>query len=337
MIVLLKKQSGVALITALLIVSLATILAVSLVDHLHYDTRRTQNILRLDQATLANTLIIDGARVMLNLDGKVTDVDTLKEDEAFELQINAFILSEEPIKGGTAEVYITDLQGCFNLNNVVQQDGNNANPEAVTAYTTLLSAVDFSELTPPPNVAQLRDSLIDWIDNNQTSRRSGAEYDYYSSLETPYQTADAPLVSISELSLIQGYSREVIEALEEHVCILPTGATRTNININTATNEVIQSYIVNEKHTNDLVEYRDKNTTVEDAAYDSIASFKAKAKSLGVDDKTINLDQFQVNSEYFLIESIVTFDNSDYKFFTVIHRDSSTNETTVLRQTRGDL
>ena len=43
-----NHQSGVALITALLVVSLATILAVSLVSHLYFDIRRTSNILRLD-------------------------------------------------------------------------------------------------------------------------------------------------------------------------------------------------------------------------------------------------------------------------------------------------
>ena len=330
-------QSGVALITALLIVSLATILAVSLVDHLHYDTRRTQNILRLDQADLANTLIIDGSRVMLTFDGKLNEYDTILEAGAFDLKMNEFIETGKPIKGGSAEVHISDLQGCFNLNNVVQQDGINRSPEATTAYTNLLGALDFSNITPPPNIAQLVDSLVDWIDSNQQPGVNGAEFDYYSSLDVPYQTSDSPLASISELNLIQGYNQEVIDVLKNHVCILPLSATPSNININTASSEVIQSYIVNKKHTDDLVEYRDENTTLEAAAFDTNESIKSKAKSLGVDDKVVKLDQFQVATEYFLIESMVTFDTSIYKFFTVIHRDPTTHETIILRQTRGDL
>ena len=54
-----KKQNGVAIIVALLVVSLATVLAVSLVKHLNYDIRRTENILRLDQANLYNVNAVE--------------------------------------------------------------------------------------------------------------------------------------------------------------------------------------------------------------------------------------------------------------------------------------
>jgi len=106
------SQHGVALITALLVVSLATILAVSLVEHLYYDIRRTENILRLDQARLYNANALEFGMSLLRQDrNQNNEYDTL-----LEYSIN----NEQayPVEGGQVFAKIIEQQGCFNLNNL---------------------------------------------------------------------------------------------------------------------------------------------------------------------------------------------------------------------------
>jgi len=76
------KQQGVALITALLVVSLATVLAVSLVNHLYFDIRRTENILRLDQAQLYNggavNIVMEGLEMDRNSRNEYDSLDEIR-------------------------------------------------------------------------------------------------------------------------------------------------------------------------------------------------------------------------------------------------------------------
>jgi type II secretory pathway component PulK len=50
----------------------------------------------------------------------------------------------------------------------------------------------------------LADAILDWIDPDDDQRESGAERDYYSSLEPPYAPRNGPLGSIEELLLVKG-------------------------------------------------------------------------------------------------------------------------------------
>jgi DNA uptake protein ComE-like DNA-binding protein len=50
----------------------------------------------------------------------------------------------------------------------------------------------------------LADAVLDWIDPDDDQRESGAERDYYSSLEPPYAPRNGPLGSIEELLLVKG-------------------------------------------------------------------------------------------------------------------------------------
>lgn len=56
----------------------------------------------------------------------------------------------------------------------------------------------------PGMTETLAEALLDWIDPDDDQRESGAERDYYTSLEPPYSPRNGPLGSIEELLLVRG-------------------------------------------------------------------------------------------------------------------------------------
>ncbi len=53
-------------------------------------------------------------------------------------------------------------------------------------------------------------AILDWIDEDDQPRESGAEIDYYSSLPIPYAPRNGPLESIDELLLVRGVTPDLL-------------------------------------------------------------------------------------------------------------------------------
>lgn len=318
------RQRGVALITALLVVSLATVLAVSLVNHLYYDIRRTENILRLDQAQLYNSNAVEFAMVLLKLDRDVNnEYDSLEDVRLFNEQTAIF-----PVEGGSVSANLTDLQSCFNLNNLSKTNTQLARYRA--QYITLLAnlGVDINLHTT------LTDSLIDWLDKDDINEAQGAEFDFYIGLEKPYRTANNLMISPSELRLVKGYTNDVIELIKDEICVLP--AVNTAININTASSIMLESIEDLKNHGERVVKDRDGDVDSDDddAPFEKIDDFK-KYVSETLKVKKFESGGLQIYSEYFLLESKTQLGAGDIKLFSMIYRDNSNAKTSLIRQTSG--
>ena len=218
-----SRQRGVALITALLIVSLVTVIAVAMATRQHIDVRLTGNLLHGEQAYAYALAAESWARVILRRDESQSDHDSLDEDWAT-------ALPPITVEGGQVSGKIEDLQGRFNINNLVMQDGKVS--EADVAYFRRL--LEILKLEPT-----LTDALLDWIDTDINVRfPDGAEDQNYLSGSIPYRTANRPLVSTSELRLIAGFDQNIVRLLEPYVTALPE---RTSINVNTASPVVLMA------------------------------------------------------------------------------------------------
>ena len=216
-------QCGVALVTALLVVSLATVAAVAMVTRLQVDMRRTANLLHGEQAYAYAIAAESWARVILRQDAVDSDHDSLDENWATALPPIA-------VEGGFVNGHIYDLQGRFNVNSLVAEDGTPADRQ-LAYYQRLLAVLGLESALAP--------ALLDWIDPDiNATFPDGAEDDVYLLGQLPYRTANRPLVSSSELRLVQGYTPEVMLILAPHVTALPG---QTAINVNTATPAVLQA------------------------------------------------------------------------------------------------
>ena len=113
------QQKGVALITALLIVALATIVSVKIATHLQLDVRRTGNMLASEQATQYVLAAENLLSIALYEDRKDNDIDYYGNlDEHTDKESWADIY-EFPFENALIRSQAVDLQACFNLNSLV--------------------------------------------------------------------------------------------------------------------------------------------------------------------------------------------------------------------------
>lgn len=218
-----RQQRGVALITALLITALAGLVAANLAWDNALDVRRTMSLLARDQAVQVALGAESWISNILREDLEDTETDHLGE-------IWAADLPGLPIDGGEVFGEITDLQGRFNINNLVGSNGR-INPQALEQFRRLLQSLSLD-----PRFAGI---AADWLDEDlEASFPDGAEDPIYSALTPPYRTANQLLTSASELAALEGMDKATLDALLPHVTALPAGTT---INVNTATGPVLQS------------------------------------------------------------------------------------------------
>jgi general secretion pathway protein K len=228
-------QRGDAIITAMLLIALGTITMVAISSRQQFDMQRERNEGIILQARAFG---VSGERFAAALlyrdvqDGLRENSDSLDDDWAQ-------TIPPIPIDSASIQGCIVDMQGRFNLNNLVNAEG-----EAVEFYTAQLTRL-LSELNIDPGKAQ---AILDWVDSDVNATiPDGAEDDYYTGLDVGYRSANAPFVSVSELQLVKGFSSAIKEETEDyelllpHIAALPTDNGPTAINVNTATPEVLAS------------------------------------------------------------------------------------------------
>lgn len=204
-----------ALITALLVVAIAAATATALARRQQLEIQRSANILNAEQAYLYALGAEGFARQVLRRDAADSEIDHL--DEGW-----AALVPPTVIDGGELVGRLEDLQGRFNLNNLVVDDRPAALP--VAQFQRLLQQLDL-----PPATAW---NVVDWLDGDQDPAPSGGAEDLeYLRRQPAYRSAGRPLTSASELLLIEGFDMAAYRRLEPYVTALPTP---TPLNVNSA-------------------------------------------------------------------------------------------------------
>jgi len=212
------RQRGVALLVALLVVALATVLIAGLLDRGELSAARTRNQLRTSQAeAYAQGMEAYAARV-LQQDLNNGNTDTNHD-------VWAIPLPPTPVQGGEIAATMSDLNGRFNLNNLSPlNNGNNQQWDIV--FQRLLLALKLD-----PNIDG---AVKDWLSQSGSAGGDG----FYLGQPVPYRASHNLFFHISELRLLRGVSGEVYAQLAPHVAALPPG---TRINLNTATVPVLMT------------------------------------------------------------------------------------------------
>jgi general secretion pathway protein K len=314
-----KQQTGVALVTALLVVAIAVVLATTLVDELHLDLRRTENMIHNEQTYLYTLGAENMAQAMLEQDAKDSKYDSLQE-------IWAIQRPPWPVEGGYVAGQLMDLQGRFNLNNLSQAI-NNQFEEDIDRFKRLLK-----ELELEPNLA---DAVIDWLDADLVTRiPEGAEDDYYIGLERPYRTANSLMISPSELRLVKGFNQDnVFETLAPFICTLPES---TLININTASAEVLKSISedISSDDVSKIIEYRDGDPELDNAeAFKTLEDFQAYMQQQ-LDKQNFSTEGMTVSTDYFLLSSQAVIGRGRVQLYSTILRNTQ-GGTDIIRRSQG--
>jgi len=220
------RQRGVALITAIVLVAIATVLAVHVGTQAALDLRRTAGLVALDQ----------GWQVALGAEAWAAEI--LREDLESESEDDhlgeawARPLPPLPVDGGELRGTLEDMQGRFNLNTLVDGDSDQPNEVTIELFKRLLV-----EVGAEPRWATI---AADWLDQNtMTGIPEGAEDGTYLSQNPPYRAANNYITSTSELMALPGMTREEYEKIRPYVSALPAGVFE--INLCTAKAPVLQA------------------------------------------------------------------------------------------------
>jgi general secretion pathway protein K len=313
----LQQQRGVALITAILIVALVTVAAVAMASRQQLDIRRTGNLLEADQAYLYALAGETWAKQILVQDQAQSTVDTLTEDWATPLP-------PVPVEGGSVGGHIEDLQGHFNLNNLVDQQGQGSE-EQRDALKTVLSEASRSngEINISPFMAN---RILDWLDADLDAAADGAEDLEYLNLEVPYRTANQRVTSASELYTIAGLSPPEVKVLLPLLACLPQ---TTPVNINTAPPAVLMS--LHKDITADIA--ADLLAQREQAPFDDVGKFVAMLNN----DYKIELEaeRLSVSSNYFLVVVDAAIGRSSTRLYSLLQRQGE--KVVTLRRSIGTI
>lgn len=219
----LHRQSGVALISVLLVVVIATVLSVSMIRHQNLTIHGVRNTFDRSQAHQYALGGEELARQILFRDRESNDPrDHLQEEWAQEGMLFEF-------EDGEVALRIVDLQSRLNVNQAATPGA--VGREAQTRLRNLLAQLGLD--------VTILARIIDWLDADISTRELGAEdYDYLG-LQRPYRTAGQLIGELSELRLLMDMDHDTYSLLLPYLSALPD--QNTQLNINTASAEVLQS------------------------------------------------------------------------------------------------
>ena len=218
-----KRSRGVALIIALVVVALATVLATRIGAQAALGQRRGAALLAQEKSF----------EVSLGAEAWATEIlrDAMAASSRDSLdQLWAQCLPPIPVEDGVVSGCMEDMEGRFNINNLVKIDGTK-NQVAFDQFTRLLEAVGLE-----PRWAS---AALDWIDaDGIVDGVDGAEDSTYLSQVPPYRTANHLLSSTTELLALSGFGIDRFRKLAPYIAALPPG---TAINVCTASGLVLDT------------------------------------------------------------------------------------------------
>jgi general secretion pathway protein K len=343
-----RRERGVALIIALILVALAAILATKLTFDGWIERRRTISIMATEQAfhfgmgaeALAADVLtqsMQGVQVGANGQASGTGNSTPGTPTTQSGNSNQVTLAQawaqptqampispddnpegEPI--GVLQGAIEDMQGRFNLNNlahVVSQNGKIIqDPQPLQQFQRLLVAVGLE-----PKWAGI---ARDWIDaDDQPGEPDGAEDSVYTSQIPPYRTGNWPMMSPSELMNMPGFGADRYRKIAPYVTALPTATAK--INICTAPAPVLQSFAENlgSDYTPELLASERKSGCFPDK--------QTFANVLGPTVAAQMATMYSDSSTYFRLTTRVTLGTSEFTLYSLLYRTPGGKVTPLLR------
>jgi general secretion pathway protein K len=316
---MLARQRGVAVITALLLTTLAVTIVASLFWQQQVQVRSMENQRLHLQTKWIVRGALDWASLVLQTDGRdntmFTSLDQVWATPLAETRLDQYIERERvagEVFDATLSGNIIDATSRYNLTNLASK--GKPDPVHVAIFQRLLrnlrldpdlavraakavAAAQPMEAGPPPDPTQPAPA------------------------PTPAGSAPLPLIALDDLLAIAGYTPAVLAKLREVAIVLPTGATK--VNVNTAGPEllaaVLKDYSVAEA--NALVARRK-------VPFRDISYFKdAVGDASKVDDTVVAL-----RSDYFLVRSKVRLDRAALDAEALVRREGARTTLVWVRQ-----
>lgn len=292
-----QSQSGAAIILAMLIMALATLIISGLFWRQEVAMRSIENRLALSQTRWIERAAVDWARVIMRSDLAISTVDHLGEVWALPVAqtrmdetVTAGAKIDSNAAAATLSGQIIDAHSRFNLNNILLGSGQ-ANETELAAFRKLLGLLGLSEGLAEPLLAYQLQTRSRQFDGRTIS------------------ATQLPLKRVSDLQRIEGFDEKVIQALDGFVFVLPPG---TKVNINTASAEVISARVPN-------LELGAAKALVARRERDFFKSVGEASAAL-LTGQTIDPNLWSVDSRFFIVRGNVRYDRVAARSDSLIER-----------------
>jgi general secretion pathway protein K len=308
-----RQERGVALITALLIVTISTILVVAMVSRQSLNIERSANLLHLEQARLYQMAVEDHAAPLLKRYWQ--DIEFLSSEEFEKYTAISGLGYQEQVEGGEIDVTLSFAQqGFFNLNNLLK--GDKADPVSVAQFRRLLNQQNIE--------THITDAIIDWLDSDvDITYPDGAEDGYYLGMTPAYRTANNPMTDLSELLLVKGAEPSLLEKIGPYITLLPAGS---KMNVNWMEGTLLMS--LHDELTEGDAEVLIKSR--EEGAFKSVDEFLQHNVWAGKDVNELK-ERLTVSNEYFVLSSQIRLGEVAPRFNSLLKRDGDSRVLTLKR------
>ncbi|MEZ5536757.1 MAG: type II secretion system minor pseudopilin GspK [Thiolinea sp.] len=315
-----KRQKGIAMITALMIVAIAVTVTASIFVQQRYSIRLTNNFQDLEQAYQYAYAAEELAGVWLKRDAQENKHDSKHDFWASE-DLPPFEIDDDDGRAiGEVKMAIEDMQGRFNINNIYNAEKKEQRESLMRAFQLLLQ-----ETGVPTGFSH---SVLDWVDPDDETYQSGAETPYYLTLEPPYRAGNKFLTDSSELFAVKmdgvNTPDDKAEKLKELLFYSVALPTPTAVNVNTASSQVLIATGMLKRQADMIISYRDARP-IED-----MATLKTGISGLGLSDETRAL--LGVSSDYFRLYGQVRLGKSRLFLNSLLFRSPQGEVHVIMRQ-----
>ncbi|MBM2853734.1 MAG: Type secretion system protein [Steroidobacteraceae bacterium] len=303
------RQRGVALIMAIVMVAIATVLAVRIGTRASLDMRRTAGLIALDQAWHVALGAEAWAAEVLRKDREDSETDHPGERWAQPIP-------PLPVDGGTVRGALEDMQGRFNLNNLLMDNGT-VNESAVQRFERLLEKAGADQ-----RWARI---MADWLDSDTVPGfPDGAEDGNYLSQNPPYRSANGPVTTITELMALPGMTLEEYLRIRPYVAAVPLG---TKINLCTASAPILAALVEGG------TDFGDTDSLLANRRAGCFPTIEDVKATLSNEDFLALQPAISESSDWFRAVTAVSIGTSELTLYSLIERNDNGSSRTVLRST----
>lgn len=309
------RQRGVALLTAVVLVALATVVAAAIAFETAMSARRSGGAAAQDQAVLiAGAAEAFAARTLGETLGESSAEVHPGQDWAQPIG------PVEVLPGASMQASLVDLQGRFNLNSLVDREGVR-DDVAVEVFERLLEAVGLER--------DWANAFVDWIDRDLNPGPGGAEDGVYSSESPAYRPPNRPVTSPSELLALKEFGAERYARLAPFVTALPRD---TPLNVCSAAGPLLDALTGEQQWTraaDALARNREgkcfPQTEELRAVFGDAAAFDRVQRSLGLAER----------SSWFQLRTVATIGTSEFALYSLLRYEGGAGSPRVRVVTRG--
>lgn len=311
-----RRERGVALLTAILLVALGTMLATAMAYHTAMTARRVQGDFALDQS------------VLLSEAGEAIAAYALRESRTNNPQSDApgqpwtTHYGPLPVSDGvTLEAWLEDLQGRINLNDLVDPAGVK-DPKAIQALENLLQILGLE-----PTWAE---KIADWIDaDTLVDTPDGAEDSTYLSQLPPYRAADRQITSASELLALPGFGPDRYARIEPYVTALPRG---TKVNLCTASGVVLDALVPTGERQWSTIDPKSLAEQRANGCFPSVQVYQQAFASDPSAQGSPGMAMVGTQSDWFRLTSVVSIGTAQFYLYSLLHREQNGAKVRVVQR-----